>query len=306
LATDHFLSQIRFSSVKSTRKNSRDGDKTHLTSYKYVAILWYVVSPLPAEIKQRMTLHEQVAQDLPLYALGTLTDDDRRSVEEHLRECSRCRFELHLLREDMNRLSLNGPELADFEEHHVVRNLAPMITLDSQPTTPVHPSRLYWLVAIPIVLCVVFGAMLTQLRSQNSELNQQNAVSLAELNSERARGDHARMVDSILHDSATAHFAVTGSPIQLQVMFHPAQRRAVAISSHMPRPQASKVYQLWMIPVSGSQAVSAGTFIPDANGNVFLLSPQLPADVQFAGFEITVEDQGGSPAPTGNPIYTGK
>jgi anti-sigma-K factor RskA len=252
-----------------------------------------------------MTLHEQVAQDLPLYALGTLTDDDRRSVEDHLRECSRCRFELHLLREDMSRLSLSGPELADFEEHHVVRNLAPMITLDSQPA-PLHPSRLYWLVAIPIVLCVVLGAMLTQLRSQNMELNQQNAMSQTELNSERARGDHSRAIDLILHDSATAHFSVAGSSVQLQVMFHPAQRRAVAIASHFPRPQASKVYQLWMVPVSGAQAISAGTFIPDANGNVFLLSPQLPADVQFAGFEITAEEQGGSPAPTGNPIYTGK
>jgi anti-sigma-K factor RskA len=266
--------------------------------------LWYGVIPFPAEIKLRMTLHEQVAQDLPLYALGTLTDDDRRSVEEHLRECSRCRFELHLLREDMNRLSLNGPELADFEEHHVVRNLAPMITLDSQPA-PVHPSRLYWLIAIPIVLCVVLGAMLTQLRSQNMDLNQQNAVSQAELNSERARSDHARMVDFILRDSSTAHFGVAGSP-QIQVMFHPAQRRAIAISSHLPRPHSSKVYQLWMIPVSGAQPVSAGTFVPDANGNVFLLSAQLPADLQFDGFEITVEDQGGSPAPTGNPIYTGK
>lgn len=253
-----------------------------------------------------MTLHEQVAQDLPLYALGTLTDDDRRSVEEHLRECSRCRFELHLLREDMSRLSLNGPELADFEEHHVVRNLAPMITLESQPAPPVQPSRLYWLVAIPIVLCVVLGAMLTQLRSQNMDLNQQNAVSQTELNTERVRSDHSRMVDSILHDPATAHFAVAGSSAQIQVMFHPAQRRAIAISSRLPRPQGTKVYQLWMIPVSGSQVVSAGTFIPDANGNVFLLSPQLPADVQFAGFEITAEDQGGASTPTGNPIYTGK
>src|SRR3954447_12969322 len=136
-----------------------------------------------------MTLHEQVAQDLPLYALGTLTDDDRRSVEDHLRECSRCRFELHLLREDMGRLSLKGPELADFEEHHVVRNLPPMITLDSQPA-PLHPSRPYWLIAIPVVLCVVLGAMLTQLRSRNTELTQLNAVSQTELSAERSRSDH--------------------------------------------------------------------------------------------------------------------
>src|SRR6266702_2921290 len=249
-----------------------------------------------------MTLHEQVVQDLPLYALGTLTDDDRRCVEEHLRECSRCRFELHLLREDMNRLSLTGPELTGLEEHHVVRELPPMITLDSQPA-PVPSSRLYWLAAIPVILCVVLGAMVTQLRTQNSELNQQNSASQADLSSERSRSDHARMLDTILHDSTTTHFTVTSSAAQIQVMFHPALRRALAIASRVPRPEISKVYQLWMRPVSGAPAISAGSFIPDANGNVYLLSPQLPADVQFSGFEITAENQGGSAVPTGNPLY---
>ena len=252
-----------------------------------------------------MTLHEQVAQDLPLYALGTLTDDDRRCVEDHLRECSRCRFELHLLRQDMNRLSLSGPDLAGLDEHPVVRELAPMITLDSQPS-PVPASRLYWLTAIPVILCIVLGAMVTQLRTQNSELNQQNAVSQSELGSERSRSEHARMLDTILHDSTTTRFAVTSSAAQIQVMFHPALRRAVAIATRLPRPESSKVYQLWMLPVSGAPAISAGTFIPDANGNVYQMSQQLPADIQFAGFEITREDQGGSPAPTGNPVYSGK
>jgi len=252
-----------------------------------------------------MTLHEQVAQDLPLYALGTLADDDRRSVEDHLRECSRCRFELHLLREDMNRLSLSGPELAVLEERHIVRELPPMITLDSQPA-PIHPSRLYWLVVIPVILCVVLGAMLVQLRTQNAELNQQNAVVQSELIAERTHSEHARMIDSILHDSSTTHFGVTSSAAQIQVMFHPSLRRAVAVASRLPRPEGSKVYQLWMLPVSGAQPVGAGTFVPDANGNVFLLSLQLPADVQFAGFEITAEEQGGATAPSGTPVYVGK
>lgn len=251
-----------------------------------------------------MTLHEQVAQDLPLYALGTLSDDDRRSVEEHLHDCARCRFELHLLREDMNRLSLSGPDLAAFEERHIVRELPPMITLDSEPART-SPSRL-WLIAIPVVLCVILGAMLTQLRTQNVELSQLNAVSASELASEKSHSEHGRMIDSILHDSATTHFAVTSSNAQIQVMFHPAMRRTVVIGSRVPRPELSKVYQLWMLPVSGAQPISAGTFLPDANGNVYLMSQQLSPDVQFAGFEITAEEQGGSPAPTGTPVFTGK
>lgn len=259
-----------------------------------------------------MTTHEQVAQDLPLYALGTLTDDDRRSVEEHLRECSRCRFELHLLREDMSRLSLSGPELTEPEliaqhETRIIRELPPMITLDGP--APVSPKRLYWLTALPVILCVVLGAMVAQLRQQNVELSQTNAVSQSEIAAERSRSEHARIIDSVLHDSTTTHFAAIaaeGKPApQIQVMFHPTLRRAIIIANRLPRPDPTKIYQLWLTPISGSQPIAAGIFVPDANGNVFMLSQQLPADLQFSGFQISAEPQGGASVP-GTPIFSGK
>jgi anti-sigma-K factor RskA len=261
-----------------------------------------------------MTTHEQVAQDLPLFALGTLTDDDRRSVEEHLRECARCRFELHLLREDMSRLSLVGPEISSpdliaHEETRIIRELPPMITLDGP--APVPSNRIYWLTALPVLLCVVLGAMVAQLRQQNIEFAQTNAAAQSEIASERSKSEHSRLIDSVLHDSTTTHFAISTAPDkaplpQMQVMFHPSLRRAVVVASRLPRPEGTKIYQLWLTPISGSQPTSAGIFVPDANGNVFLLSPQLPADLQFSGFQITAENPGGAPAPTGSPIYSGK
>lgn len=259
-----------------------------------------------------MTTHEQIAQDLPLYALGTLTDDDRRSVEEHLRECSRCRFELHLLREDMSRLSLTGPELTEPEviaqhETRIVRELPPMITLDGP--APVSPNRIYWLTALPVILCVVLGAMVAQLRQQNVELSQTNATSQSEIAAERSHSEHSRIIDSVLHDSTTTHFAAVAAngdaAQQIQVMFHPTLRRAIVIANRLPRPDASKIYQLWLTPLSGSQPVAAGIFVPDANGNVFMLSQQLPADLQFSGFQITAEAPGGATVPS-TPVFAGK
>ena len=192
-----------------------------------------------------------------------------------------------------------------FEERPVARELPPMITLDSEPVRTA-PTRLYWLVAIPVVLCVILGAMVSQLRTQYVVLSQQTAVSASELASERSHSEHGRMIDAILHDSTTLHFAASPPNAQIQVLFHPAMRRAVVMATRIPRPDPSKVYQLWMMPISGAPAISAGTFLPDANGSVFLVSQQLTPDVQFAGFEITAEEQGGSPAPTGTPSYTGK
>lgn len=248
-----------------------------------------------------MTTHEQVAQDLPLYALGTLTDDDRRCVEEHLHECARCRFELHLLREDMNRLSLQGPEI-ELEEPRATRDSAPMITLDQPPPAS---NRVYWLASIPVILCIVLGAMVVQLRTQVMELTTQNASSQSELSTERAHNEHARLIDSIVHDSASQHLVSEPGSVQIQLLYNASLHRSLAIASHLPRPNSPLVYQLWLIPNGEGRPVAAGAFIPDAEGNAFILSGQLPRDLQVASFQITTEAPGAQ-SPTTLPTYSGK
>jgi anti-sigma factor RsiW len=48
-----------------------------------------------------MNVHEEFAEDLALYALGSLEGDERFGLEKHLEECAGCRRELDLLRGDM-------------------------------------------------------------------------------------------------------------------------------------------------------------------------------------------------------------
>src|SRR5438128_12599878 len=57
-----------------------------------------------------MSVHEQFAEDLALYALGGLQGDERVALEKHVAECSACRRELEELRGDMAlmRLSAGG------------------------------------------------------------------------------------------------------------------------------------------------------------------------------------------------------
>src|SRR5438128_5446336 len=59
-----------------------------------------------------MNVHEQFADDLALHALGSLTGDERVSLENHLDECASCRRELEALRGDLSLLSLTtaGPK----------------------------------------------------------------------------------------------------------------------------------------------------------------------------------------------------
>ena len=58
-----------------------------------------------------MTVHEQFADDLALYALGALSGEDKVSLEKHLQECASCRRELEQLRGDAALLALTtaGP-----------------------------------------------------------------------------------------------------------------------------------------------------------------------------------------------------
>ena len=53
-----------------------------------------------------MSSHEQFAEDLALYALGSLQGEELAALEKHLQECSSCRRELEQLRGDMGLLAL--------------------------------------------------------------------------------------------------------------------------------------------------------------------------------------------------------
>src|ERR1700736_4754845 len=58
-----------------------------------------------------MSLHEQFADDLALYALDALTGEERAILERHLAGCSSCQGELQQLRGDGALLAIStmGP-----------------------------------------------------------------------------------------------------------------------------------------------------------------------------------------------------
>src|SRR5207244_12791632 len=55
-----------------------------------------------------MSVHEQFAEDLALYALGGLQGDERVALEKHVAECSACRRELEELRGDLALMALSA------------------------------------------------------------------------------------------------------------------------------------------------------------------------------------------------------
>ena len=84
--------------------------------------------------------------------------------------------------------------------------------------------------------------------------------------------------------------------------FWSPSRGLVFTASHLPTLPAGRVYQLWVVTASG--AVSAGVTQPDTTGRV--RSVTRPATTSPAiAVAVTIEPEGGVPAPTGEMYLKG-
>jgi anti-sigma-K factor RskA len=82
-----------------------------------------------------------------------------------------------------------------------------------------------------------------------------------------------------------------------QLLWNPADRTGLLLTTGLPQTPGDKVYELWAI--AGNEPVPAGIFAVDAAGHAFLRLPPLPRTRRFDKFAVTVEPAGGVPKPTG-------
>jgi len=85
--------------------------------------------------------------------------------------------------------------------------------------------------------------------------------------------------------------------------FWSRSRGMVFNASNLPRLPAGRTYQLWV--VTPQAPISAGLLTPDPQGSVsevFATPPDIPQPVAMA---VTIEPEGGVPAPTGEKFLVG-
>ena len=251
-----------------------------------------------------MTVHEQFADDLALYALGALSGEEKTSLESHLQECASCRRELEQLRGDaaLLALSTSGPRPPARAKTRLMDAIA------SEPRTQPSHSRLNWWAILGwatagLMLVFVIGV---------SRHNQRLSSTVAELSGmverERVAGDQARKVSEVLHAPDATPYEVL--PVSMKAMpagkaiYSRDRNGLVFVASNLQPPPAKKAYQLWLIPRVGAP-ISAGTFKPDSRGMAMVMNPPLPDGVEAKAFAITIEPEQGSPAPTTDIIMMG-
>src|SRR2546425_6202181 len=119
-----------------------------------------------------MSVHEQYAEDLALYALGCLEGDERATLEKHLDECAACRRELEQLRGDAALLALtaSGPRPPTRAKTRLIDAIAKEPRV--QPAMP----RMPWWAAFGWVAAVTMIVVVAVVWNQNTRLKSSLAV----------------------------------------------------------------------------------------------------------------------------------
>ena len=262
-------------------------------------------------------------EDLIQYALGTLKDAQLSQFTAHISLCNDCRAELARTQVDLASFAAVQPlaELPEGARERFLSRLASDAAPESRFVQKRNKSRLYivgrsfqtWL-ETPVPFRILSGALaaallftayddvshIHQIRQLLPEMKrfEKESADFGELK-EFLRGTNAQQVS--LHDRPL----IAKSP-EGHALYSAASGKLVFTASNMPAPPPGKAYELWVLPAAGGAPIPAGVFTPDLQGSAAVVFPEIPTNVQAAGFGVTVEDAAGSRTPTLPLILSGQ
>jgi len=258
-----------------------------------------------------MSVHEQFAEDLALYALGSLEGEERMALEKHLEECASCRRELELLRGDLGVLALTtaGPKPPARSRQRLMTAIANEPRVPATPSAPDRSRRSWWgalgWIAAAAVVLLAIGLL-----RQNSSLARDLASLRAKYGDQESKLQQANEIVATLLDpeSKRVELVAAGSKPQPRgkAIYQRRNRSLIFFASNLPPLPAEKIYELWLFPASGGAPIAAGLFKPDAHGSATVVNPPLPEGVEAKNFAVTLEPESGShEAPRGTPVIVG-
>ena len=217
------------------------------------------------------------------YALDALDSEDARAYEAHLAHCERCRDELGSLSDAASALAygtetpLPPPELR-----------ARILQQARRERTHVVPLRPRWVAPVAAVAAVaacaaiglgIWAAALSgklDRRTQALDSQQRIAAILSDPNARR---------NAFQDQRGTLIVSPTGD--------------AVLVMNRLAAARPGRTYEAWV--AAGGKPQPAGTFDGGGDVNVVLLPRPVPQD---ATVMLTVERDGGTNAPTGQPFVS--
>jgi hypothetical protein len=267
--------------------------------------------------------HDEARDVMPLYVVDADDQATRTALLAHLAGCEACRQVLLEFQQAADALSRSVPQIRPRAELRA-RTLAAVVgSRTHQDADGVQPSRsaaaapgtrsgwIPWLAAAAALAAAIATAGLLQTRSELAGMRTtlavwQARVADAERSAQASQATlvtYRRQLDIITADDLIL-VSLSGVPpagaAQAKAFVSRSQNAIIFTARDLPALPAARVYQLWA--VAGGRAISAGTFVPDARGRGQLVAAVPTLTVRPDALAVTVEPEGGVPAPTG-PKY---
>jgi anti-sigma-K factor RskA len=265
--------------------------------------------------------HDELRELTGGYALGALSDADRRALESHLDGCAECAREVRELAVVAGGLALAVPQVdppAALRER-VLRaatqdDLSPPRVARMEPPAP-RPSALpSWLAAAAAIAAVALGLYSLSLRErvgrleeQLREANVRAEGAQRELQIARTGGSNSRQIALVLDAPDVRAIDLVGqkgAPTATGRAYWSRSRGLVFTASNLPAPSVGRQYQLWVIPQGSSTPLSAGMLDLEGGGLAMALVDSSTA-ARVGTVAVTLEPVGGVPQPTSDPVLVG-
>jgi anti-sigma-K factor RskA len=257
--------------------------------------------------------HDVLREQVALYAIGALAAPERVAVETHLRQCDSCSAELKTL------LPIAGALAQVVPQHDPPAALrATILAAARRESSSVRtPAALApWLAAAAMfVLTAGLGLYVGQLRAQvrSLELRLRDAMARVDEGERRItvalrEAANAREPLAVLTAPDLRRINLAGqqaAPAASARAYWSRSRGVVLTGENLPSLPPGRIYQLWFVPPGARAPVSAGLIRPDDTGRLTAVL-NTPADVpEPAALAVTIEPEGGVPAPTGAMYLVG-
>jgi anti-sigma-K factor RskA len=279
--------------------------------------------------------HEEYKELLALEAAGALDAGERAPLEGHLSSCDECRSELRELADAAAALAYTvEPFTPSASLRARVLQSVRAVDPSEAASRAVDPSELkgtdlrgllrrfsLWQIlgarpslafggALALAALAALGIITASLMSRNSALDREVSLlqgrlgeSQSELTGARGQLASARDLNELLASPDTRVMQLSGkgggARARATLAYERTTGRAVIVTTGLPPAPSGKAYQLWLI--ADNKKMPGGTFKTDAEGRA-RLSDRLPAGEANPTFAVTLEREGGVPAPEGE-IY---
>jgi anti-sigma-K factor RskA len=255
-------------------------------------------------------VHDQIGDQAGAYALGALTVAERQSFEAHMATCDACAAEVRGFAQVAGLLA----HLAPAAEPATLVRARLLSAIRPRPRTLARDNVSWIGLAASLALAVGLGIYAGQLRGRVTTLESRLREEILRADAgERQVAEvrrtalEAQTLAAVLAAPDLARIDLAGQPAAPAASaraFWSRSRGLVFTASNLPAPPPGRAYQLWVLTAQPAP-ISAGMLRPDANGRVsarFDTPPDLPTPVAMA---VTLEPEGGVPAPTGDKYLVG-